>query len=408
MQYEHNTPQHPVNSSRSAADNSVSNRRSRPAGRSMQRKGNAGDTNERHVVTQLIKITKDQIPSEAVWEELEEFHGGFEDEFETDSLSKEDVVKLKAKLVSIGKQDLADQITDGTGDAPISMKDLAAHFKIEAPKPNPLLVGSTPYKTSEKYGGPESPIMKEIWTKDYKEAEKEYKGAPSEIKGRILADPAINLLFNQAATFLEVIGWKTMSIPLEGTENILSIRLAFFDKSKFTIHTSFPNGMQDTTLTYSATGGKSFQVTEVYRHRSMKEKDTKDNFFINMIEEQATGVQKLGKDVNYLSHAIKSPEGYGYNVWPKMGFDADVPEAYLQKMVTDEDPLLKDGVKWLKEQKEKIMFSTMFSVEDDTIYKQLKLLWRKHGDTVEVSFDPREGSASWKTLARFKKGAGKS
>lgn len=257
---------------------------------------------------------------------------------------------------------------------------------------------------------------KDVWEKEYGKAERIYSGKPQEVEPRLLADPLVGLLFKTPdPTFLNIIGWPVLSMPYEPTgASDVTVKLAFLGLSGITVHTTFPWGMQDTTLSYTEQSG-DIVVTEVYRHRSTKtvppeqpgtprQKDLKPHLFADMIKHQATGVADLGPDVAYISKAIRSPEGWGYNVWPKMGFDAVVKDGHLDKMRADDDPGLELGVQWLVARKHsKLRFSDLFTVEDPTVYRQLGELWRKHGDTVEVSFDARHGSVSWKTLEHYKK-----
>jgi hypothetical protein len=259
-------------------------------------------------------------------------------------------------------------------------------------------------------------IMKDLWEQEYAKAARNYSGEPGAVRERLLADPAVKVLFKTAdPTFLNIIGWPVLSMPYEATgATTVTVELAFLGLGMFTVHTSFPWGMQDTTLSYAQKAG-DIVISEVYRHRSTKTvpveqpgvptpKDLKPHLFVDMIKHQATGVADLGPDVAYISKAIKSPEGWGYNVWPKMGFDAAVPARHLEAMRADETAALSLGVRWLVARNDgTLRFSDLFTVEDPTVYRQLGDLWRKHGDTVEVSFDARGGSMSWKTLEHYKK-----
>jgi hypothetical protein len=259
-------------------------------------------------------------------------------------------------------------------------------------------------------------IMKELWEHAYGKAEQIHTGEPEEVRAKLLADPVLKVLFKSPEpTFFNIIGWPVLSMPYEQTgATTVTVKLAFEGLYKFTVHTTFPWGMQDTTLYYGEESG-NIVITEVYRHRSEKTvpveqpgvpkpKDLKPHLFADMIKHQALGVADLGPDVAYISKAIKSDEGWGYNVWPKMGFDAVVSDGYLDKMRADEDPDLALGVQWLVARKNsKLRFSDLFTVQDPKVYRQLGELWRRYGDTVEVSFDARPGSASWRTLEHYKK-----
>jgi hypothetical protein len=253
--------------------------------------------------------------------------------------------------------------------------------------------------SSQRQEGPSNPKMNYIWEKSYKKRSKSYIGTPDVIKQQILNDPAVRLMFNPPKDFLSIIGWKTMSQQTEISKD-LDIEMAFFSANEFTVHTRFPYGIQDTTFSYRSTDGEeSFQIVSIHRHRSEKRVDGAPNFFTGMIAEQASGAAKLGV-MRYDSDSIRADNAWGYNVWPKHGFDGEVPENCLINMKSDTTPDLQLGVGWLNRQDE-VCFSDMFKIKENNIYNQLKILWREHGKTVGVNFNILPGSASWETLDRY-------
>jgi hypothetical protein len=350
---------------------------------------------------QLVKLSRPD--HEDIWEKLAEFHEDW-DSFDTADLTPESRAKLVVVLRTEKKSVLADEV-EREKPVKVDMPKITGRIKFEEPLVHAQ--SNAPYikPPDVNEDQPEDEAMRNVWVNAYKKAAKEYTGLPKDIEETVIGDPAIKLLFTPPSIFLEIIGWKTMS-EARDVDPTVRVELKFFQKNSLTVGTSFPNGMQDTTLRYTRKDDK-YSVTEVYRHRSMKTESAPPNTFYGMIREQASGVAKLGEGVHYYSKAIKdeSSGAFGYNVWPKMGFDADVPQVPLQKMLDDGSPAFAKAVAWMKERalKGPVTFSDMFTVEDSETYKQLKELWRTHGDTVEVAFDTAKESPSWKALDRYEK-----
>ena len=358
-------------------------------------------------------IVNEETVGTDIWQLLTEFDGYEWDEIDTDELSDAKRADLKRILTVKGKEALAKEIVPPKTFSPQDVKLNIPNVETKTLD----RASSTPYITHQEYKGPSHRKMKQVWEgNEYKQGHKIYQGKPEAIKNQLLDDPAIKLLFNSPGIFLDVIGWQTMSQPVpESTDSKssnqdtgeITVDLAFFKEKMFTIQTTFPNGMQHTTLSYDSTDdGNTFKIGQVHRHRSMKNNTAPPNFFVRMIAEQAQGVSQLGNDVVYDSDAIRSNDAWGYNVWPKLGFDASVPDECLVKMQTEPDKKFEQAVQWIQNflnTEETLHFTDMFLVEDPTTYNQLKALWKKHGKTVQVFFDANKGSKSWQTLAHYAK-----
>lgn len=252
------------------------------------------------------------------------------------------------------------------------------------------------------------------------------------LENQLKSDPVINILFPSPGVFLNIIGWDTMKRKTDFSVDI-EVDMYLHGSDKLVVHTGFPYGMQDTTLTFAWSDSvQRYKITEVLRHRSMKNEGSNvpGHAWLEIVKQQVRGVVELAeldKGVAYVSNAIKGGGAIGYNMWPKMGFDGEVPKASGIKMASDKRGIndvgeivgeMAGGVgwmrKWIKDHGENMpRFSDMFTVDDPDIYRQLCDLWRDHGEAVEVVFDPTKDSPSMKALKHYEKmrpgkaGAGK-
>lgn len=273
--------------------------------------------------------------------------------------------------------------------------------------------GSTP-ETGRSTSAVDPPAILELLQGPYRDHSRTYRGPSAEVKAALGEDPLVALLFPSVAVFLDVVGWDVMCRRGPDMDDVVTVEIAILKgkegvattDDQVSINTVFPYGLQDSTVGYDVRDGR-FVIHEFLRHRSRKIQGAPGHMFVAMIEQQARGVAALGPQCGYRSSAIKADDSgdYGYNVWPKMGFDADVPDSCLTAMLADLDLDLTPAVGWLRTLKAKNItprFTHMFTVTTPELYKQLGLLWQKHGTAVEVWFDPRPKSASWKALATYK------
>jgi hypothetical protein len=384
--------------------------------RALQTRYNSG-------VVQMMKIAKSDL-EKPLWEQVSKWADGW-DEFDTDDLSAQDREELRVILTThsagITNPVIKAELEKGLKNEQKSGNEVSAEqiqkelSKIVVPVPSlPPSSSSGGYIKEVIWEGPNDEKLNTIWKNEYGKSEKIYEGEPPVVYSGITNDPVIKLLFTNPSVFLEIIGWQTIIQPIslitkgEPARVITKVKvgLSLFQGNRLNVQTSFPAGMQHTSIGYGVNNG-IYRIQQVHRHRSRKDHGP-ENFFIGMIKEQAAGVAKLGNDVVYDSDSIKSLEdgGYGYNVWPKMGFNGLVPIDCLNNMIKDETPQTQKGAAWLKgfckERNGKVEFSDMFyGVQDSEIYNQLKLLWQKHGQTVNVVFDQRIGSKSWKTWEKY-------
>lgn len=84
---------------------------------------------------------------------------------------------------------------------------------------------------------------------------------------------------------------------------------------------------------------------------------------------------------NLTTFGLKKYPLRGYYVWATMGFDADIPIATRQRL----DP----------------PFKACNSICELVSSEAGREQWKTLGDSVELSFDLAEGSASWLQLARY-------
>lgn len=363
---------------------------------------------------QRVTIGEDDVDSD-LWDKISKFDEDEWGSIDTEDMKEKDLTDLIAILRAAGTNEAQVILAKiererGQESQPLDFSSVTKGLKVDSSMklPESYLSSGRSYKEKREVVPPKYPEAKKIWEEQYNMDKKTYKGLPKEVMAQLRQDPALKLLFPEGSQVaLEIMGFVTMSQPhpTDGSKE-MEVELSFFDISMFNIHTRFPNGMQDTNLSYKKEGNQ-YSVYDVHRHRSMKEKGSPANFFIGMIEEQATGVSKLEKLFSYHSDAIKNPSdnAYGYNVWPKMGFDGDIEAKYLIPMLNETDEKLAAGVKWLSKfynEKGTPNFTDLFTVKDNTIYNQLKELWRKHGGYVKVAFDVTKGSKSWQALARYK------
>lgn len=105
---------------------------------------------------------------------------------------------------------------------------------------------------------------------------------------------------------------------------------------------------------------------------------------------QAHAAQRIGigrlvtyavGDYNTANFARREDRWSGYWVWPRIGFDADIPPSILPRLTP---PF--NGYKRLSE-----LVATEEGEQE----------WYLHGDSVHVEFDLQPGSTSWKTLERY-------
>jgi hypothetical protein len=297
---------------------------------------------------------------ESIWAAVKHFDPDGWDEIDTDSLDDAKVQGLLAVLDRLAATD-----ADAAGMARKIRAEQQAQQRRSPVSSNtfsmpslsqPVLVAS-PQVASRPPGA-----MGHIWEDVYGTQAKSYRGSPDTVKEQVIGDPAVQQLYKPPTAVLDAIRWNRFAEQTEHRSPGVTVRLEFVGADKLRIELSFPPagacdgagvpsfpwGIQDTTLSYVEKAG-NIVISEVYRHRSTKTtpidqpgvsmpKDLKPHLFVDMIKHQATGVADLGPDVAYISKAIRSAEGWGYNVWPKMGFDAAVPAHHLKAMRAAESP----------------------------------------------------------------------
>ncbi|OYO31214.1 hypothetical protein [Janthinobacterium sp. PC23-8] len=84
--------------------------------------------------------------------------------------------------------------------------------------------------------------------------------------------------------------------------------------------------------------------------------------------------------------AAWTEEFWGYETWPRLGFDTELQPQMLA--LTAQEPELKD-----------------FTHVSEIVQANLDW-WKEHGDGWTMTFDLKQGSASWDTLYMFCKGRG--
>ncbi len=311
-----------------------------------------------------------------MWSQLKEFDSFGEGSFDTKELTTDERNTVVQILNGANLQALASQVQ--LEAAPIPMGQVLGNISlgtVELGMPPPLVIEQK--RAASKEGDvPEAPELRAVWEGDvYKNGEVSYDGEPDDVRARVLKDPAVVLLFPQPTLFLDVIGWDVISQPARGLTKV-SVRLSLFKTNKFNVHTNFPLGMQDTNIGYEKKADMLL-IKTVHRHRSEKDEKTRKedptgtsgtsspagaNTWMAVIKQQAEGVHKIdelqglgpGEGVVYSSDSIRSDKAtggsgaFGYNVWPKYGFDGDVPEAAVLRMLADDNPQWAKGRDWLQ------------------------------------------------------------
>lgn len=384
---------------------------------------------------QRVRITKAEL-GDAIWDDIvDELYLDDETEFDTAALD-EDKRESIAGLIQPKDSALAERIrseapappdqTDTTPRTALDVlapddeaKDELVRRRTEAQDEKDTALRAHRDEQARKAASDVTPPAYEklatIWSEDYGKRYKEYRGKPDVVFAALAQDPAIEVLFPAVATFAHAIGWSTLG---KTTATITSpdvmVQLNFFGGSQFNVHGSFPLGWQDTNFHFSSgDGGETFKIYAVHRHRSTKTEGAPANTFIGVVAEQAAAVHELGtgqeNPVHYDSDAIRDPSsgGIGYNVWPKMGFDAEVPDtawAAIVRNASTDEKFAKARV-WLESAKPPVMLSDLLGQAGEA-GAQLKDLWREHGETVNAVFDPKPGSKSWTTLAKYAESKG--
>lgn len=248
---------------------------------------------------------------------------------------------------------------------------------------------------------------------------KKCKGKYEEVKNMLLEDKVVNRLFNNnPRLFLQLISYdsltehygnQTHEVTKDGHD--MDVELDLRDGSFCARVYNAREGIrfQDTLFKFVRRKNElRYSLLEVHRQKSTKGTTDPPRVFGNMVEEQRRGFFTAKKDnpnLSYTTSAIRAEIGtiqWGYNVWPKMGFDAPVPKNNLEAMKNDESKKLSQGVAWLKELKVHPYFSDLFTVEDNNIYNQLKELWRIYGGTVDLAYGDKSLEASNKAFDRYK------
>ena len=139
-------------------------------------------------------------------------------------------------------------------------------------------------------------------------------------------------------------------------------------------------------LVQKTTGGWYVFNTNVRVHPLYSGK----NFAARTTVIQARAAQRLGFESidlyaagDYSMANIKFPEDrwVGYWVWPRLGFDADIPSHVQIRLPPDLSSCTKISE----------LMATVNGQE----------AWKIHGDGVDVSFDLTAGSVSWNLLERY-------
>lgn len=181
-----------------------------------------------------------------------------------------------------------------------------------------------------------------------------------------------------------------------------------------------------TKLSFDFTAVPQPGVTGIELH-SVRHKHPKGHVGGPLTRALAKGAAGLGLRTVELA-AIRNDDDhdYGYNVWPKCGFDTVVPAAFIDAIRAERGDEFKDAVRWFAQEPQAaclanghLHLSDLFCIDPprpdapppksvavpplSVVQSQMKALWRKHGDTHRSEFDVREGSDSWQMLERYER-----
>lgn len=135
----------------------------------------------------------------------------------------------------------------------------------------------------------------------------------------------------------------------------------------------------------------------------------------DMLNNQVVALRKMGVDrIETLAGRVdNNPNGppmVGYKVWPKLGYNGDIPDDVFSKLPPETRAAMgeKQGKLFglVGKQKGERNIHTLYATPGG------KEAWEKHGDSIPMTFDVKEGSESSKRLAAYlasrdaKKGAG--
>ena len=266
------------------------------------------------------------------------------------------------------------------------------------------------------------------------EGSKVYSGSFGEVEQQLLNDPLLSEVAKRSKSgpevFLRMVGWGTLA-GIQAAEAVSPIGISGGDPGDTGASSSSSDAyaIPDVEVKIGLTGGNLIlqldsnyvsyfkvavslsggKISRLELHTIKKGVKDSPNISVPIIEEMVGGARMGGLRAVELA-AIKDPASgaYGYNVWPKLGFDRFIPPEILDEMVADQTPGVSSAVKWLRGRFQdggnEINASDLFSIEDDIIYSQMKDLWKKHGDTLtSTAFDVEPGSKSFQVLNRYKK-----
>lgn len=232
----------------------------------------------------------------------------------------------------------------------------------------------------------------------------QYDGTHATIQAILKVDPLLVAIISpEFENFFKIVGLPAIA-KLEQPGDEVTVYLSLNRKSAGVTVKVYSKYILNFETSMSL--NSAMKIDHVELHTIEKREGSPEKITAGIVKKMVKGVREYGLTSIELD-AIRSETGFGYNVWPKMGFNGEVNQEMLRDMVSDKSPEYAKAVSYLAtlaSMVRPIQFSDLFTIEDPTTYEQMKKLWQKHGGThTRLSFDVQSASSSFKTLARYEK-----
>lgn len=259
-----------------------------------------------------------------------------------------------------------------------------------------------------------APLVLDKFSEQYRDFEIP-GGSPKQVVSNLKNNPMLQEIFTESQ-IEQVQGTLCLGCVEKISPEDLKITLTVWNGNALNFNVRFKQGYMDINVICEKSGNAGkVNVVEIHRHRTeiTDRGELGGNLCIPLVTEQVTSAAKMTPVPLITSDSIRNQDSnaFGYNVWPKMGFDAPVPPGIVGKMydMCDEETFLekfaekdKEGLakKFLIEKGESLSLSDLF-LQEGVLYEELCFLWLKCGDTISTVFDVTPGSKSFKVLEKY-------
>jgi len=142
---------------------------------------------------------------------------------------------------------------------------------------------------------------------------------------------------------------------------------------KVTVKHPLYDGEQIRTIGGKSGGDVSIK-NELFKLKENTPQGTGTSVFHRQVQEaRARGVKEIQ------THAYRSDGFNGYYTWPRLGYDADIPENFKKFYMTGE---------------ERVEWGRPIRVSDLMKHPKARENWKNFGESTDMTFDLREGSLS--------------